>query len=250
MTGLIALPTPSAVGVTIAPDGERSFSLSTADVAWTERALTVDDLPDAFRKVAPDAGVLAEAVVALHGAARKTESTFEQRRDAFRAYEDRIVVARITRPLSAVQGKSFLSPAGPWSVAATRLVVATGTRAVRKTGTVSPGRLVAPPTGAGTGRAPKREHAAAIEAEAYLPMVVRSGLQSAVPKPVGHTGSLLLWTTPAGRRQRVEVMRSDTRTAVVVRAERPDRPDADWSVVQWTYQLRGTAHEIERGSRP
>lgn len=247
MTSLVSIPTGSAVGVTISSDGERSFSLSTADVQWTEKALTVDDLPEAFRRVAPDAGVLAESVVALHGAARKTETTFEQRRDAFRAYEDRVLVARITRPLSAVQGKNFLSPAGPWSVAATRLVVATGTRAVRKVGIVSPGRLVAPPTGAGTGRAPRREHAAAIEAEAYLPMVVRSGLNGAVPKAALYTGSLLLWTTPAGRRQRVEILRADARTAVVVRADRPDRPDADWSVTQWQYTLRGTAHEIERG---
>lgn len=247
MTSLVSIPTGSAVGVTISPDGERTFSLSTADVQWTERALTVDELPEAFRKIAPDAGVLAEAVVALHGAARKTENTFEQRRDAFRAYDDRVVVARITRPLSAVQGKSFLAPSGPWSVAATRLVVATGTRAVRKAGTVSPGRLVAPPTGAGTGRAPRREHAAAIEAEAYLPMVVRSGLQAAVPKAALHTGSLLLWTTPAGRRQRVEILRADARTAVVLRAERQDRPDADWATTQWSFRLKGTAHEIERG---
>lgn len=238
MTTSLTTFTPStrAVG---APGGrgEMTSSLSTSGVEFTERALTWTDVaPAGIADRASGRAIGSEAVVQVRGAHR-TATGFEQRRIGFRAMERGVTLIRATRPL--VQTSSgAMKPVGPWVARFETHTVDEETTPLRRTGVVGPGVLKQPSAPTSTsGGGVHREAQSALEAESYLPSSVQATLAAAVPSPTTHIGNFLLWSQPGGDTQEINILRMTDRSAVVVRATRPHRPDAAFEVTQTTYDL-------------
>jgi len=230
MSGAVSIRSAGVATIT-APGSSRS----TKNTQWNKPAASFSDLPSAAQTAAPAAGVLAEAVVTLRGAARDLGRLI-QTRIGFRAYADRVVVLTVTRELRA-RDDGKLVPVGDWALAgAMTHKAARGTVAVHQAATVAVG-AVASAVGDSTAAAPSRGAADAIDAEAYLPPSIREDLVAAVPAPSAHIGNLLRWPTTPTAHQEVRVLRLTAGKAVVVAADRPDRHNAAWTITKWTYLL-------------
>ncbi|WP_156382770.1 hypothetical protein [Sanguibacter sp. Leaf3] len=218
--------------------GEMTSSLSTSGVEFTERALTWTDVaPAGIADRASGRAIGSEAVVQVRGAHR-TATGFEQRRIGYRAMERGVTLIRATRPLVQTE-TGAMKPTGPWTARFETHTVDEESIPLRRTGVVGPGALRQPSAPTSTaGAGVHREAESALEAEAFLPSSVQATLAAAVPSPTTHVGNFLLWSKPSGDTQEVNVLRMDGRTAVVVRATRPHRPDAAWEVTQTTYDLK------------
>ncbi len=231
----IRMPSSRAVGAH-AQRSQPASSLSTEGLEFNERALGWHDLPTTAHKLAPDAGVLGEAVVQLPGARKLADGRLVQERIGYRAGVDRIAIVHTERQLTR-RPDGRLQPTGPWTITSSETRAA-ATPATRRTGTVSPGVLQQAATSStGSGPATPRAHESGAESEAWLPSSVRASLAKAVPVPVEHMGTFLLWTCSGGAEQVVDVLRLAGDRAVVVHASRPDRPEASWSVTQLIYDL-------------
>jgi hypothetical protein len=155
------------------------------------------------------------------------------------------VTLTITREVARRSDGKFRPTGQPWTLADTRRFSAVGT-ATRRTGSVKPGRLLAA-TASGDAllgaRSPGRDAESAIDAESYLPAVVRMDLAALVPSSSVHIGQILLSTVGDRSTQEIAVLRLDDMRAVVVKASRPDKVVASWELIQCEYQLP-TAREL------
>lgn len=234
-TSAVGAPRPS----------QPASSLSTEGLSFDQPALGWHDLPAAALKLAPDAGVVSEVVTQLSGARKLADGRLVQERIGYRATTGKLVLVTAERTLTRrPDGK--LAPTGPWSLTQSETHTASAP-VTRRTGTVSPGVLHTATSSTAAGPGPSRAHASGVDSEAWLPSSVRAGLVKTVPTPSVHIGAFLLWTLGVGGGEPiVDVLRLGGDRGVVVRAVRPDRPDADWRVSQLTYDLEPQALRIGR----
>ena len=228
-----ALVTPSAS--VSAPSSQ-----TTEGIEWKGGTLSFDELPAEARRLAPDAGVLAETVIAVSGI-RTTGGVARQTRIAFRSYATHVIVLTVARTLVKRPDGRYAGN-GPWLVSEhTVLKTASGSPAKRSSSSVKPGRLTdGADGGTATGASVSRELESGGTAEVYLPEEIRRSLAKTVPRPTTtHCGQLLRWAagprTPA--EQTVTLLRADGRSAVVVLASRPDDASAPWAITRWVYDL-------------
>lgn len=223
---------------------------STARVAFEGEVFGWADLPSVTRRLARrEDPVLAELVVA-DDQEYDSPSGMVQLLRAWRAHPGAVLVAEVLRPVR-VDGDA-LRPDGPWAHASLHSYGAAATPR-RRAGVVASSVVVEHPPGAG----PSAPHlAAAMEAWAYLPAVVRESAEKAVPVPEDWLGDLRQ-VTEAGQptSQEIVVLRRSASAAAVVVARRraPDLVGATsgevaqrlarepWSVEQLTYGLRESA---------
>lgn len=245
MTGAVSayIAPSSAVSTHTTPT---ATSQSTASVRFDVPILRFGDLPAEARRLAPDAGVLAEVVIAIPGLGVRNGVT-TQKRLAFHAYPSRIVVVTASRQVTKLDDGRY-KPAGSWSITDSQvLTTVAGTRAARRTGTIAPGTLTDGYATSAGGPAPSRERVDGVTTEAYLPAEVRARLAHEIPLPETHLGQLTRWERRSGAvTQEVVVLRKSGADAIVVMASRPDRADAPWAVTQYTYALETGARALGR----
>lgn len=193
-----------------------------------------------------------------------------QLRIGWRAWLDRIVIAREIRPLTkGADGKQ--RPDGPWRTHLLTNYPVTGTP-TRTHGTVPTDITNGTPHGAGhsDSRPVPAEQASAAAALPTLPGAVQSTIVRAVPTPTEWLGAATQSTRgDRPHRQQVMMLRMDARHAVVITADRrlPDGANltvdqaaralsvAPWDVTQYILpldgarELTGTAPERQIGSR-
>jgi hypothetical protein len=243
MSAISAYTAPSsAVSTHTAPT---STSQSTASVRFDQAVVGFADLPAEARCLAPDHGVLAEAVVAVPGVVIRNGVALQERQ-AFRAHPTQIVIVTVSRKVKR-RGDGKYSPDGPWNLTSSKtLTTVSHVRATRRTGTIAPGTLT-DATAATGGPSPSREHIDAVTTEVYLPAEVRATLAHEVPRPETHIGGLTRWEKrPGAATQQVVVLRHGGATAVVVKATRRDRPDFPWDVAHYAYQLETGSKALGR----
>jgi hypothetical protein len=246
MTGAVAAYSGPSSAVSTNHATAPASSQSTAGIAWLDGVLTFDDLPAEARRLAPDTGVLAQAVIAVPGIAiRNGIGIARQRRAAFRAYANRAVLLSAEREMTK-RADGRYKPASPWSITESKtLSTAGGAQAIRRTGTVAAGRLAAEPSSASVTETPKREHLSGITTAAYLPPDVRARLLHEIPTAENYMGELIQWQRGKSFEQEIVLLRHGTSTAIVVQARRPDgNPLAPWNVTQLTYPLASSAQAL------
>lgn len=222
----------------------RPTSQSTAGISWDAAVLRFADLPPEARRLAPDAGVLAEVVLAISGLAIKN-GVATQKRLAFRSYATKAVVVTAIREMTKRSDGRY-APASPWSITSSQtLATANGAQATRRTGTIQPGRLATAQATESSALAPSRDRIGGVEAETYLPAEVRVRLTHEIPQPEIHLGELTQWQGRwAAATQEIVILRQSGAGAVVVKAVRPDKASAPWSVTQWSYTLASNARAL------
>jgi len=234
-------------------------AVSTRTVSFSGQVHTWDEMPDESIRVAwSDAPLVAEGVQRDSDTAVRVDGVLHQRMEGWRAYEDRVVVARALRALAA-RSDGRLEPAGDWFHHSDRLLVPS-VAPERRDGTVPAGVDDEPEAAAGAGRrrpvvrVRRREHEKAATTFIHLPAAVRQGVEDAVPDPELWFGEIIQHRRgdqPVS--QTVSMLRADGDRAVALRAWRrvprgswvTGRPASDalartdWTVCQLTYELRG-----------
>jgi hypothetical protein len=225
---------------------------STAPVAFEGETFEWADLPTATRRLARrDDPVLAERVVADDGLYESPSGVTQVLR-SWRAHPGAVVVAVVLRPVRV--DRDVLRAAGPWAHASLRSYDAAATPR-RRAGVVASSVVVERRATPGSDPSAPH-HAAAKDAWAYLPAVVRQSAENAVPVPEDWAGDLRQ-ITDAGQpmSQEIVVLRRSASVAAVVVARRsaPALVGATtgevaqrlarepWSVEQLTYDLREPA---------
>ena len=238
---VIRQPTPAGEVGAHTPEA----TASTAGNSWGADAIGFDALPAGVEKAAPAGGVLAECLIDMPGAVRLPDGRYEQRRLGFRAYPRRVVVVRARRTLKR-RSDGKLAPVAGWQLG-TQVRDATAPATLRR-GELPVGHL-ADPASVGTGgqSQPSREHIEGQLTETFLPPQVRASLARAVPEPDVHVGLLALWEVAASSWQQIDLLRLGGSRAVAVRATRPDRADAPWTIAQYDYALEAPASRPQIG---
>lgn len=231
-------------------------ALSTQELSFDQDASTWDALPAGTRDGDRGRGeVLAESIDDATSYSLRVDGVPHQVRTAWRAYPDRIFLARAVRPLvSGTDGRS--RPAGPWLAhdSATHTAVGSPT----KTYGVVPADVSPSPSGiqvSGPQGAVPAEQRAALDVFSVLPPAVRAGAASAVPEPttwLGGMSQFMVGAQQAPVRHTLQLLRMDAETAVVIVASRElaahlRTADADtcaarltvasWDVTQYVYRL-------------
>src|SRR5690625_4985882 len=189
------VPRPGGGGTVDRPSSQSRASAGSASTTATDFSLKVEiwkDLPAetqaAVRQAAASgpsgagAGeVLAELVVTLRGHARRIDGWLHQERVAARAYRDRLVVARMVRPLQR-RADGRLAPISGWGHHGLDVHRPHTPPEVRRTPVgeeIAPGPVVNGDEQVLTGGV-RPDHVSGADVELYLPAVVRDGLAAAV----------------------------------------------------------------------
>lgn len=219
---------------TLATHTDHAASRSTAGIAWSAPVIKFAELGENVESFAPAAASFAECAVELRGASRSA-GQIQQTRLGFRAYPDHIFAVRAERPLVS-RSDGRLRPVGQWSVVGVQDLQAKGPTVHQQT-IINPGRFDSNVRAVASATV-FREFESAVDAEAYLPATVRADMWVAVLEPATFIGELVKHSHPQHPdRQRLTLLRTDGRTAVVVTAVRKDIPTAAWTVDAWRWIL-------------